>query len=81
MTASQLSRLTGVAQTTLSEWLAGSTPKDLRKVKKVADHFEITIDELCFGTGAKSKANSVIEAYEDEINAGVFEVLLRRVKK
>lgn len=79
MTAAQLSRATGVPKTTLAEWLAGGNPRDLKKVKLVADALAVSVDQLCFGD--VTKAQGEIEQHLEEINAGVFEVVLRRVKK
>lgn len=79
MTAAQLSRKTGVPKTTLAEWLAGGNPRDLNKVKLVADSFGVSVDELCFGTGAS--VEHPIEQHLDEIKAGLFEVILRKPKR
>lgn len=78
MSAAQLARKTGVAKTTLSEWLSGGNPRDLNKVKLVADVFDLTIDELCFGTSEKK---SPLKELEEEIFAGNFDVILRKSKK
>ena len=67
---------------TLHGWLQGAEPKNIGQIKKVADYFSITVDELCFGISGKvGKSEQSIESFSDEINAGVFEVVLRRVKK
>lgn len=79
VTMAKLARATGIAPQTLNNWLAGQEPRSLKQVKKVSDFFEITLDELCFGAAPQNK--DTIESYSDEINAGVFEVVLRRVKK
>ena len=71
--------MAGVPQTTLADWLAGGNPRDLRKVKLVADALSLTVDQLCFGDGHISK--EPIEQHLEEIKAGVFEVILRRPKK
>ena len=76
--ASTLSKISGVPKSTISDWLSGSNPKSIPQVKKVADHFGVSIDYLCFGESTNK--NSDLEEYSDEINAGVFEVVLRRVK-
>ena len=77
--AAELARLSGVSKTSIGEWLAGSNPRDIRKVKKVADALDISIDDLCFGGGEIKK--SPMREYEDEIAAGTFDVILRKVKK
>lgn len=78
ITITALSKKTKVPLQTLHGWLQGSEPKSLRQVKKVADFFEVDLDYLCFGI--ENKKTNFID-YQDEINAGIFEVVLRRVKK
>ena len=79
----QLSRETDVPPQTLNNWLAGAEPRSLTQVKKVADFFNITVDEFCFSNNKKSNNSrtDLINNYKDEINAGVFEVVLRRIRK
>jgi transcriptional regulator with XRE-family HTH domain len=79
ITISALAKRTGVPQQTLHNWVAGVEPRSLTQVKKVADFFEVTFDYLCFGRETKKPDD--ITSYKDEINAGVFEVVLRRVKR
>jgi len=73
---SQLSRATGVPRQTLDNWISGQEPRSLSQVKVIADYFSLSIDQLCFEQCAR---DTMIE-YQDEINAGVFEIVLRRVK-
>jgi len=81
MHVSQLARATKVPRQTLDNWLSGQEPRSIKQVKTIANYFEISVDELCFGQKVKPKANEdVIERFEDEINAGVFEVILRKIK-
>lgn len=81
MTAAELSRRTSIPKNTLSSWLSGSPPKNLNQVKAVADCLGVTIDKLIYGTPGKSRAGgNLIEEHMEEINAGVFEVILRRKK-
>lgn len=75
---SQLSRATKVARQTIDNWLSGQEPRSIKQVKMVADYFDVTVDELCFG---KHEKKNVLESFEDEINAGIFEVILRKVSK
>lgn len=77
LSIAQLARATGVARQTIDNWIAGQEPRSLTQVKKVADYFGVPVDYLCFGQTTKEKT---IREYEDEINAGVFEVVLRRVR-
>lgn len=74
-----VAKSTGVAQQTIHNWLSGTEPRSLKQVKKVADHFEVTLDYLCFGI--ESKAKFELTDYNSEINAGIFEVILRRTRE
>ena len=74
-----LSRSTKVPLQTLHGWLQGSEPKSIRQVKRVSDYLEVDLDYLCFGIKPKPMRNK-IEELQEEINAGIFEVVLRRVK-
>lgn len=78
-----LSKKTGISRKTIANWADGQKPQNLEQVKLVADFFGLTIDELCFGPSLKVKIpeKSELEKHRDEINAGVFEVVLRRVSK
>lgn len=78
ITITALSKATKVPLQTIHGWLQGSEPKSLRQVKKVADHLDVDLDYLCFGIEPK-KTN--FNDFREEINAGVFEVVLRRIKK
>lgn len=81
ITAAQLARATGIAPQTINNWLGGQEPRNLNHLKKVADYFELTVDELVYGSSSKTKSTEPLKEYADEINAGTFEVVLRRIKK
>ncbi len=74
-----LAKLSKVPKQTLHNWLSGAEPKSLDQIRVVAGVFGLSIEELCYGEKAKPKAS--IEEYSHEINAGIFEVVLRRIKK
>lgn len=71
----QLARLTGVNAQTVHNWLSGQKPRNIEHVKLIATFFNVSIDHLCFG---ESLTNN-LEKYQDEISAGIFEVVLRKV--
>lgn len=81
MTAAQLARATKVPPQTINNWLSGLEPRNLSHIKSVADYFKVSVDYLVYGVIEKQKVKSRLEEYEDEINAGTFEVVLRRVRK
>ena len=83
LTIAQLSRATKVPAQTLNNWLSGLEPRNMTQVKIVASYFGKTIDELAYNDQEKVKKTYVdpFADHEDDINAGIFEVILRRVKK
>ncbi len=78
VTVTAVARAAKVPVQTLHGWLHGSEPKSIRQLKAVADYLGVDLDYLCFGI---KPAADKIEMFESEINAGVFEVVLRRIKK
>jgi transcriptional regulator with XRE-family HTH domain len=78
ITAAQLARDTKIAPQTLNNWLSGYEPRSLLQLRRVADYFEVSVDYLAYGI---SPSRSAIQEFNEEINAGVFEVVLRRVKR
>jgi transcriptional regulator with XRE-family HTH domain len=84
MTATQLAKKAGVPKQSLSGWLAGSNPRDVRQIKRVADVLETTLDNLMFGAGENNDRQRVIELdalMGDGWISGLFEVRFRRIKK
>lgn len=82
LNVSRLAKATGVPGTTISNWMAGQAPKNIDQVKAVADHLEVSIEELVYGSQPYAKKKSVLEEFaENEIYAGKYEVILRRIVK
>lgn len=81
LTPTTLARKSSVARTSINEWLTNekSSPKDLTKLKRVADTLSTTVDHLCFGAGLHKEGS--FREYESEINAGLYEVILKKVKR
>lgn len=75
--ATELSRATGVANTTIANWLNGQAPRDVKQVKVIADYFSVTLDYLFFGI--EPKAKTTFEEFKDEIDAGEFQVILKKI--
>lgn len=78
ISVAQLARATRVPRQTLDNWMSGQEPRSLRQVKDVADYLHVSLDYLCFG---ERGSDPFLNFFESEINAGVFEVVLRRVVK
>ena len=81
VTITTLAKTTKIPAQTIHNWLAGSKPRDLDQVKRVADYFQVSLDFLVYGIQIEQNASSEIERHKDEINAGIFEVILRRTSK
>lgn len=77
---SELSKSTGISVKTLHNWTTGQEPRKLSQVKTVADFFNITVDELCFDLNETPEVENKIKEHQDEIRAGIFEVVLRPIK-
>jgi transcriptional regulator with XRE-family HTH domain len=80
LTTAQLSRATKVPAQTLNNWLAGLEPRSMGQVKTVSQFLGLGLDELAYGEKPKLE-ESKLKEYQDEIFAGVFEVVLRRKKE
>lgn len=80
LTSAQLARATQIPPQTINNWLSGLEPRNLNQVKAVANYFNVSMDALVYGSKDSSEKEPLKE-YIDEINAGTFEVVLRRVKK
>ncbi len=85
ITVAHLSRSTKIPLQTIHGWLSGVEPRSLKQVKIIAEYFDQSIDELCFDSPIskrkKDHRKNKLEEFQEEINAGTFEVVLRRVRK
>lgn len=50
LTLKSLSTEVGIPASTIHGWMNGVPPKNLHEVKKIADFFGLTVDDLCFGS-------------------------------
>ena len=80
LTATQLARATKVPVQTIHNWIHGQEPRSFKQIKKIADYFELTVDELVYSPAGKAFRVGPIKEFIEEINAGVFEVVLRKVR-
>ena len=78
-TVAQLARATKISSKTIYSWINGQSARDLDSLKNVSDHFNVSLDYLVFGIDEKNQKKTFVE-FQDEINTGVFEVILRRPK-
>lgn len=80
VTASHLARAVGVPKQTISGWLGGQMPKDLSQVKRVAQYFDVTVDELCFENSPSENRDRPNLENLNEWHVGTFEIKFRRTK-
>ncbi len=82
---SHLSHETEIPKSTVHDWMHGGNPRDVMALKRIADYFSMSIDEICFGELAPESQEIRSEAFEPEskdgINIGSFDVILLRRQK
>ncbi len=80
ISASELSRRTGISKQSISDWLAGVHPRDLSNLKRVADELGVSVDNLLFGQGTMVKLEGIPLDNDQGWVSGVFEVKFRRMR-
>ena len=55
VTPDQVSKATGVAQSSLSDWKNGKSKPKFEKMKKIADYFGVSVDYLMYGEEKNSQ--------------------------
>jgi transcriptional regulator with XRE-family HTH domain len=84
ITLAELSRRAKVPKSSLSDWLNGSSPRNILHVRAVSKVLGTSIDVLMFGQGFRPEKAEEIQLDEligDKWVSGLFEVKLRRVKR
>jgi transcriptional regulator with XRE-family HTH domain len=75
ITLNEFSKRISISPSTIHGWLNGVPPKNLKDLKKVAEYFNVTLDELCFGEVKKRHdTNITITIGEDS-----YKILLKKV--
>ncbi len=81
MSATQLSKKSGVSKQVISLWLSGGKPRNIEQVKSVAETLATSVDHLCFGSGIhKATSGNFVEMPDDGWFTGVFEIKVRKIK-
>ena len=80
LTLKKVSAETGIPYSTLHTWLENRQPKDILKVKLLADYLEVGLHFLLFGEEDKRPGRAVFELpHRGQADlAGVYEVIVRR---
>lgn len=77
ISARQLSKDTGIAQSTLSNYLQGKSVQKSEHLVKLADYFSTSIDYLLIGK--ERKAPSLEEALTEHLYSGYLKVKIEKV--
>lgn len=72
-----LARDTKVPVATIHGWAQGKPPRNVNQIKAVCDHLDVSLEWLLYGENKKSDLK-ILNYHQDEINAGVWEVVLRK---
>lgn len=82
MTAAQLSRKAGVSKQVLSNWLSGEHPRKIEDVRKVAQVFSLSLDELLFAESPPEKKSNpnLLDMLSGGVIKGLYEVSIKKVK-
>ena len=75
ITLNEFSKRISLSPSTIHGWLNGVPPKNLNDLKKVADYFNITLDELCFGEVKKGHETNIVISIGDDSD----KILLKKV--
>lgn len=82
LTVAQISRQSGVPAKTIYHWLSGQQPHKIDHLFRLCDALNISVEEL-YGRQKKSAAKTPLpkDLLLQELHAGVYEVILRPLKK
>ena len=84
ISASALARASGVPKQSISDWLAGSSPRNISQLKKIADSLSVSIDHLVFGKGIEALTaqlpSQVLIQDSNDWSGGLYEVRFRRIR-
>lgn len=79
LTVQQLSRSVKISDKKIYSWLNNQTPRNWDDVKLVADYLEVSLDYLLYDENKFEKKISIAD-FQDEINLGQLEIILRKPK-
>jgi len=71
----EFSKRISISPSTIHGWLNGVPPKNLNDLKKVAEYFNVTLDELCFGEVKKGHETNIVITIGDDS----YKILLKKV--
>jgi transcriptional regulator with XRE-family HTH domain len=75
ITLNEFSKRISISASTIHGWLNGIPPKNLKDVKKVADYFNVSLDELCFEEVKLSQETNITLKIGDD----TYKIVLKKV--
>jgi transcriptional regulator with XRE-family HTH domain len=78
ISATDLSKETGVPRTTIQQWLTGSSP-NIMQADKIASYFNVTIEELVFDRKPKPSIESIFN--EAQLHVGHYRIEITKLTK
>jgi transcriptional regulator with XRE-family HTH domain len=65
LTVRELAEAVGIKRSTLSDWLAGASPRDLNEVYRLSKHLGISLEALLFNEPMESVQPTFVDLYFD----------------
>ena len=65
LTIRQVSEETGIKRSTLSDWLAGSRPREIQKVYRLSKYLGVPLEELLFKGPPTEVQPTIVDLYFD----------------
>lgn len=79
MSVTELGSAVKVPPKTIYSWLnSGKSPRDIDQAKAIASYLKISLDELLYGDAPVVRPTT-FEDFREEINAGTYQVILRKI--
>ena len=77
ISVSELAKETGIPATNIRQWLTGTAP-NINQIDKVAQYFQMSVDELVFGRKPQSKIENLMT--ELKIHDGIYRVSITKLE-
>lgn len=81
LTASDVSKATGVSGATLTSWKKGDYTPKLDKLQKIADYFQVSVDYLITGRDSKKESIEGTEYYFSDETAEMAQEIFDDAEK
>lgn len=79
--ASDVSKSTGIPSSTFSDWKKGKSSPKIEKLRKIADHFGVTVDYLMTGKEDTLNKESAITPKDERDIANDLDRIMEEIRK